>query len=82
MLEAQFEGAGIQSSLLRKKGAVKMVDPMTGSCSGGYVDLNFVISVRNDSSDGAPFFIPNASQARDKGRFECLTKKLPPTMKF
>jgi hypothetical protein len=82
MLGAQLDGAGIQSSLRRKKGLAKMVHPMVGSCSCGLFDLNFSIIACRDSRDAAPFFSTNASHAKDKGRLECLTKKPPPAMKL
>src|SRR6266540_5763422 len=37
---------------------------------------------RINSSEGVPFFGPNASQARLHGRGDHLTKKPPPAMKF
>src|SRR5829696_8147749 len=79
MFPDQPTGSAIQLSGGQKKGAASTVHPISGSLAFGWRVSGLIIAL-NASRDAAPFFLPNTSQASDKGSVENLTNVPPPAM--
>src|SRR5829696_9097387 len=79
MFPDQPTGSAIQLSGGQKKGAASTVHPISGSLAFGWRVSGLIIAL-NASRDAAPFFLPNTSQASDKGSVENLTNHPPPAM--
>src|SRR5215203_5657954 len=79
MFPAQLIGLAIQLSRGQKNGALRTVQPISGSLAFG-LEIRRLIIASKTSRDAAPFFLPNTSQASDKGSVENLTKVPPPAM--
>src|SRR5215203_5742273 len=79
MFPDQPTGSAIQLSRGQKKGAASTVHPISGSLAFGWRVSGLIIAL-NASRDAAPFFLPNTSQASDKGSVENLTNHPPPAM--
>src|ERR687889_538331 len=79
MFPDQPTGSAIQTSRGQKKGAASTVHPISGSLAFGSRVSGLIIA-SNASGDAAPFFLPNTSQASDRGSVENLTNHPPPAM--
>src|SRR5215207_6273969 len=79
MFPAQLIGLAIQLSRGQKNGALRTVQPISGSLAFG-LEIRRLIIASKTSRDAAPFFLPNTSQASDKGSVENLTNVPPPAM--
>src|SRR5215211_8551781 len=77
MFRVQPIGSEIQYSFGQKKGAVRIVHPISGSLIFG-PEMRRRIICSKAARDPAPFFSSNTSQASDRGRVVNLTKVPPP----